>query len=115
MRVTGVDPRDVSLEGDDPTYRVYFWHRPPAPAGVVAESVAWNSEEWRLSDVRDVVEVLVWAEANVGQHRLHAVYVEFQDGEALGLLRLAGTTDPNADDSQPPGVISIEAAVDPHR
>jgi hypothetical protein len=113
VRVTGVDPRDVSLESDDPTYRVYFWHQPPAPVGARAESLAWNSEEWRLTDVRDVLEVFVWAEANVGQDRLHAVYVEFQDGDALGLLRLAGTTDPNADDSQPPTVISVDDPVDP--
>jgi hypothetical protein len=113
VRVAGVDPREVALEGDDPTYRVYLWHRPPAPAGVLAESVAWNSEEWRLTDVRDVLEVLVWAETNAGQDRLHAVYVEFQDGDALGLLRLAGVTDPNADDSQPSRRHSDDDAVDP--
>jgi hypothetical protein len=113
MRISTVDPREVSLEDNEPTYRVYFWHRPPSPTGGAAESMAWNSEEWRLTDVRDVVEVLVWSEANVGQDRLHTVYVEFRDGGDLGLLRLAGATDPNGDDSRPPSVISVDDAADP--
>jgi hypothetical protein len=96
MKATGVDPRDLSREGDYPIYRVYFWRRSRPAEG--DERVSWNSDEWRLTEVMDVSEVLVWAEENAGPDQLYAVYVEFRDGDSIGLLRLAGVADPNDHD-----------------
>ena len=39
MIVGGVDPRDTQREVDQPVYRVYFWHRPPVPAGIAQEHI----------------------------------------------------------------------------
>ena len=93
MRAAAVDPRDVTLEVDYAIYRVYFWRRSRPAEG--DERVSWNSDEWRLTEVMDVSEVLVWGEENAGPGRLYAVYVEFRDGDSIGLLRLAGVADPN--------------------
>lgn len=84
MQVTGVDPRDVRFELDEPDYRVYFFK----PDG--------RSAEYHLAGARDVAEVLDWATANAGD-QTYVVYV-FTDfgpgGEKPGLVRLLGR-DPN--------------------
>jgi len=84
MQVTGIDPRDVRFELNEPDYRVYFFE----PDG--------RSDEYHLTEARDVAEVLAWAKANVGD-RTYAVYVftDFGPGsEKPGLIRLLGR-DPN--------------------
>jgi hypothetical protein len=65
VRTDGVDPRDTRWEENDPVYRVYFWHRPPPPDGVPADSVMWHCDEQRLVGARDVHEVTAWAEARL--------------------------------------------------
>jgi hypothetical protein len=80
MQVTGIDPRDVHFELDEPDYRVYFF----GPDG--------RSEEHHLSGARDVAEVLDWAQAN-GSDRTYVVYVftDFGPGrEKPSLIRLLG-------------------------
>jgi hypothetical protein len=84
MQVTGIDPRDVRYELDEPHYRVHFIE----PVG--------SSDEYHRAGARDVAEVLDWAKANAGD-RTYVVYV-FADlgpgGEEPSLIRLLGR-DPN--------------------
>ena len=104
MDISGVDPRDIEWEADRPVYRVYFWHQPTAPAGVVQDVMMWHCDEYRLSDVVDVEEVLGWARSRARSDQTFVVYVEQRDARQLGLVRLFGT-DPNsaASSSGPPG------------
>jgi hypothetical protein len=84
MQVTGIDPRDIRFEVDQPDYRVYFF----GPAG--------RSDEYHLTGARDLAEVLDWAQANA-HDRTYVVYVftEFGPGsEQPTLIRLLGQ-DPN--------------------
>lgn len=95
MIVTGVDPRDTQWEVDCPVYRVYFWHQPPAPAGVRQEIVMWHCDEYRLTDVADVEEVLDWARREARSDQTFVIYVEQSDAQRSGLVRLWGV-DPNS-------------------
>ena len=102
MIAEGVDPRDIIWEADDPVYRVYFWHQPPAPEGIPQEQVMFHCDEWRLSGAGDVHEVLAWAEQHKGarSYTLYAEHDEDRGGAfARGLIRLAGT-DPTEDSSE---------------
>jgi hypothetical protein len=84
MQITGVDPRDVRYELDEPDYRVYFFE------------LDGSSDEYHLAGASDVAEVLDWAKANVGD-RTYVVYVfaDFgPDGAKPSLIRLLGR-DPN--------------------
>ena len=84
MQATGVDPRDVQSENQQPTYRVYFWDHPHHA-----------SDEWRLTEASSVHEVLAWAVAKAGLHRTYQVWVEAHDPLGrLGLILLAGGDDP---------------------
>jgi hypothetical protein len=89
--VDGVDPRDIEWEVDQPAYRVYFWHQPAAPPGVARELVMFHSDEYRLSDVVDVGEVLAWARDRGRADQTFTLYVEHRDGDRLGLIQLMGT------------------------
>jgi hypothetical protein len=57
---------------------VYFWD----------ETRAWQSTEWRLTDI-DVPRVLTWAREHAEGRRI-TIWVEATDGGEPGLLRLAG-------------------------
>lgn len=84
MQVTGIDPRDVRFEIDEPDYRVYFFE----PDG--------RSDEYHLTGARDVADVLDWAKANADD-RTYVVYVftDFGAGsEQPSLIRLL-RRDPN--------------------
>jgi hypothetical protein len=93
--IEGVDPRDTEWEIDWPVYRVYFWHQPPAPAGVAQEQVMWHCDEYRLSQAADVEEVLHWARNSARRDQTFILYVEHRDGHRSGLVRLLGV-DPNS-------------------
>ncbi len=90
MIVEGVDPRNIEWEVDRPAYRVYFWHQPPAPAGVAPTELMWHCEEYRLSDVTDVEEILGWARARATPDQTVVVYAECGDLGRSGLVRLWG-------------------------
>lgn len=96
MIIEGVDPRDTEWEADWPVYRVQFWHQPPAPADVAQKHVMWHCDEYRLSDVIDVEEVLDWARNRARSDQTFVIYVEQRDSERSGLVRLLGV-DPNSD------------------
>ncbi len=97
--VDGVDPRDTQWEVDSPVYRVYFWHQPPAPAGVAQEvaqeHAGWYCDEYRLSDVADVEEVIDGARKKAQSDQSFVIYVEQRDGQRSGLARLLGV-DPDS-------------------
>lgn len=94
VKIQGVDPRDIEWEVDRPVYRVYFWHRPPAPPGVAPEHAGWHCDEHRLNDVADVIEVIDWARGRSRSDQTFVIYVEQRDGNRSGLVRLLGA-DPN--------------------
>ena len=50
MQLHPIDPRDGTQEVDEPDYRVYFRRADGA------------TEEWRLTHVEDVLEVIQWAQ-----------------------------------------------------
>ncbi|WP_322919197.1 hypothetical protein [Nocardioides renjunii] len=95
MIVEGVDPRDTQWEVDWPVYCVYFWHQPPAPAGVAQEHAMWQCDEYRVSDVADVEEVLDWARNKARSDQTFVIYVEQRDAHRRGLVRLFGV-DPDS-------------------
>ena len=90
MIIEGVDPRDTQWEADWPVYRVYFWHQPPTLAGVPQEHMGWHCDEYRLSDIADVEEVLEWTRRKVRADQSFVIYVEQRDGQRSGLVRLLG-------------------------
>ena len=90
MIIEGVDPRDTQWEVDWPTYRVYFWHQPSAAPAFVPDHTTWHCEEYRLSDVDDVVDVLEWARNRARSDQTFTIYVEQRDAQRRGLVRLHG-------------------------
>ena len=87
MQVRSVDPRDISVEIDSPSYRVYFWKRQGQDKQ--AANTGYECEEYELSDA-DVEEVLSWAKSKGKGHSHVCVYAVFTDGEGSGLIRLTG-------------------------
>jgi hypothetical protein len=83
-----MDPRDAAWETRRPAYRIHFWEQAEA---ALSDSVAdWSSDEWRLTDVLDVHEVLAWVTGAAGHGRQFELFVENSDTSGRGLLRLAG-------------------------
>lgn len=78
-----VDPRYVNRVDREPSYRVDYW---------TADSAA---EEWQLTEVADVAEVVAWAEEQA-DGRVFVVYAEFIHEGGHGMIRLLG--------QEPPGV-----------
>ena len=78
MDVSPVDPRDISMEWDADCYRVYFW----APDG-------GSCEEYELTGVADVREVVAWAEG-VAAGRVPEIFVRHDQAPERGLIRLCG-------------------------
>lgn len=81
MIARNVDPRYANEQDLSPAYRVDFWSDDGA------------SEEWRLSDVKDVHEVFEWVSSN-SRGREASVCVEHshfigEQGNTV-LLRLSG-------------------------
>jgi hypothetical protein len=86
----GVDPRHIEWEDDQPVYRVYFWHQPPAPPDVPQSSMGYHCDEYRLRGARDVREVLDWATSNARPEQTFTLYVEHLHDGRPGLIHLAG-------------------------
>ncbi len=79
MELHPIDPRDGTQEVDEPDYRVYFRRADGA------------TEEWRLTHVEDVLEVIQWAEERAGQ-RGYDLYAEWPLVVGLGLVLLRTRT-----------------------
>jgi hypothetical protein len=97
MDVRQVDPRDIGWEVDSPSYRVYFWERRPAPA--VPSVSSWHADEFEITDVEDVTEVLAWAQETANPRRTYTVYVVVEGRGERGLARLAGADPTRPSDS----------------
>jgi hypothetical protein len=80
MKATPADPRVIARETDDPAYWVILRR------GTVAE-------EFRLTDVLSVHEVMAWAEAKAAG-RSFQVFVEVEEGDQRHVLRLLGRKPP---------------------
>nr|BFE45806.1 hypothetical protein GCM10017547_36990 [Pseudarthrobacter oxydans] len=76
MRAELIDPRDQTLQVNDPTYRVYFW----------AEDAA--KQEWELSGA-DLNEVLEWIPAH-SRGRSHSLWAVTRLPGEVCLVRLQG-------------------------
>lgn len=76
MKATHADPRVIGHETEHPAYWVIFRRGNEA-------------EEFRLTDVLSVHEVLAWAELK-SAGRTFQVFVETSDGDERHLLRLSG-------------------------
>jgi hypothetical protein len=88
--IEGVDPRDIEWEVDQPVYRVYFWHRPPAQLGIPQERMGYHCQGDRLRDAADVYEVLDWAGRTARAEQTFTLYVEHLESGSLGLIHLFG-------------------------
>jgi hypothetical protein len=77
MKATLADPRVIGRETTNPAYWVVF-------------RSARAAEEFRLTDVLSVHEVMAWAEAKANG-RPFDIHVEVDEGEARHVLRLLGT------------------------
>jgi hypothetical protein len=76
MKATSADPDVIGRETHDPAYWVIFRRGHAA-------------EEFRLTNVLSVHEVLAWAEAKAAG-RPFQVFVEAGDGDERHVLRLSG-------------------------
>ena len=81
MRISPVDPRDISWEQQDPVYRVYFKS---------ADGVA--TEEYELLEA-SVDDVLAWARLEAPRRGSFVVYTCVELRGERGLLRLADSGD----------------------
>lgn len=48
----------------------------------------WHCDEYRLSDVADIGEVLDWARTTARSNQTFVIYVEQRDAQRSGLVRL---------------------------
>jgi hypothetical protein len=82
LRAESVDPRDVCWEVNETSFRVYFW-----------SSAQSRCREFAVSEVRDVSEVLAWADANAVDDEVRTIYAVVARPK-LGLVRLDGPDSP---------------------
>lgn len=83
MRADRVDPTDAWFEVDPVGYRVYFYEV------MVGGQQNYAAEEWRLYEVRDVSQVVAWADEG-RRGRQFVVYAELIERSRVTLVRLAG-------------------------
>lgn len=77
MRAALIDPRDQTLQVDDPSYRVYFW----------AEDGS-TKEEWELTGA-DLDEVLEWIPSQ-SRGWYHSLWAVTRSARDVCLIRLQG-------------------------
>lgn len=81
-----IDPPRPDLRSDNPdapNYEVTFWLRQTSPDD---PGQSWyESEVWQLGGA-DVKQVIMWADARVGDHRTHQVKVAVSDTETVSNL-----------------------------
>lgn len=85
-----VDPRDITVEESDPTYRVYFWDRTGA-----------HCREYDVTGADVVEEVIAWSDANVRENETYVLGVRWLEswsapgGEnEVAFIRLTGDPPP---------------------
>ena len=98
VKVEHVDPRDGRYREMATAYRVYFWELAYKPERGIPP--LWSSDEYELTDVRDVAEVLEWAEAS-SKGRAYTLYAIHDRGTDRGLIQLLGV-DPTREPVSPP-------------
>ena len=76
MKATPTDPRVIDRVTDDPAYWVILRR-------------GTQAEEFRLTDVLSVHEVIAWAEAKAAGRTIQ-VFVEADEGDERQVLRLLG-------------------------
>jgi len=81
MKISSVDPRDVSWEQQDIVYRVYF-----------KSNDGTASEEYELLET-NVNDVLAWAKLEAPRRGTFVVYTCIECNGERGLLRLAESDD----------------------
>ncbi|MDX6533085.1 MAG: hypothetical protein QOF68_829 [Gaiellales bacterium] len=67
MNVRHVDPRDIEVETPVPIYRVYLWNEERT-----------RSDEYELTEARNVREVIDWAEGRADGRRYDLMVVDRQ-------------------------------------
>lgn len=93
MEVTGVDPRDVFWEVQLPTFRVYFWDRPP-DISAYSGPVGLTSDEYEVTGA-DIHDVISWANRYAESNLTYAIYLLVSNlSNEKGMVKLAGQ-DPN--------------------
>jgi hypothetical protein len=92
MNVRHCDPRDMKWRHEPLAYRVYFWR----PLGGTTErpadiGIPYESDEFELTDARNVMEVIEWANAD-SAGRTYTLYAVSEDGVGgrRGMIHLAG-------------------------
>jgi hypothetical protein len=87
MEELPVDIAEARWYEDEPTYQVVFWQKLNDPDPPLRPM--WWSHSTRLAGVKDIYEVLEWAEAHADGRDI-AIYVELDRGKENGNIRLLG-------------------------
>jgi hypothetical protein len=91
LRAQPVDPRDVTIEESEPTYRVYFW-----------SDDGRRCREYDVTGADAVDDVIGWADANVLRGEIYILGVRWQEsltpsgaeGPHVVFVRLKGDPPP---------------------
>lgn len=83
------DVAGIRSEVYDPDYRVDYWRQFAPPPGTPPEMMGYKQDSHRISGVRDVNEVLAWAEANAAG-RSFVVYASYGSGDDRVIARVYG-------------------------
>lgn len=96
MDIRLIDPRDVSWEIWDPTFRVYFWEkrdidlRAAELEGIDPASVGYASYEYEIRG-GDVHQVVDWATDTAAREgKTYTLYLVIDIGGEKGRVHLAG-------------------------
>ena len=103
VNVRPVDPRDQTLELDDPAYRVYFW------SGDRNSGLLMTCDEYEVTDA-DVHDVIRWADdhADGRTYSLWACVPDHsQEPPGLMLVRLAGWDPTAGDEGRPSHAVGV--------
>ena len=74
MKQSPIDPRNTISEDDNPSYRVYFW---------LSETAV---DEWRLTEVENVLEVIAWADGRGWPYQLFVEWPHHAGQVLISLL-----------------------------
>ncbi|QRY42349.1 hypothetical protein JVX92_15030 (plasmid) [Microbacterium hominis] len=112
MEISPWERLDETEVVSHPVYRVTFWELPPRPAGMSNRyPMAFNAEHWRVTNARDALEVMAWADT---QGRLYEMFVEVAGATGFTgtVLRLAGFNPTAALGEDPANYLSQEGTLE---